>query len=369
MRNSIPLFVAAVLLVSPVADARADMLVGIAGPMTGADAAYGEEIRLGATKAIDDLNTGGGLLGQTLQAAIGDDACDPTRAVAVANELVAKKVAVVIGHVCSAASIPASEIYNSASIVEISPSTTNPQFTERGLDKVFRVCGRDDEQGPAAADYLALAYKGKKRIAVVDDGQTYGKGLAQAFKAAIEAKGIAPVAYEEIDPGQSDYGDLVKHLKSLDVQFVYYGGYYPEAGLIARQLHEIGLKAVLIGGDGLNDPKFWTIAGDAGDGTLMTFGADPKLDPENAELVKYFGEKSYRPEGYTFYAYAAVQVWAEAVRRTQSWAGNAVASGLRTYRFQSVIGTLKFNGKGDRAGRSFAVYVWHAGQPVYVNRQ
>ena len=369
MSRWLSMYLAAAMAATPMAWARADIVVGIAGPMTGTDAAYGEEIRRGGEKAIEDVNAKGGLLGMNLRTVIGDDACDPARAVAVAKDLAAQKVSLVVGHVCSSASIPASVVYAASQIVEISPSTTNPDFTERGLTNVFRVCGRDDDQGPAAADYIALINKGVKRIAIVDDKQTYGKGLAMAFKAAIEAKGFNPVAYEEIDPGQKEFGDLIARLKSAGAQYVYFGGYYTEAGLIVRQSREQGLKALLIGGDGLNDPKFWETAGEAGEGTLMTFGADPKLDLANSDLVEYFSKQSFEPEGYTFYAYAAVQVWAETVGRLKTLDPAKVATGLRTFRFQTAAGTLKFNSKGDRAGRTFVMYVWHNGQPVYARRQ
>lgn len=347
------------------APARADILVGIAGPMTGPDAALGEQVRRGGLKAIEDINAKGGLLGQKLQSTIGDDVCDPKQAVSVANDMVSKKVAVVIGHVCSSSSIPASSIYADANIIEISPSSTNPKFTDRGLTNVFRVCGRDDSQGPTAADYVAANLKGKT-VAVLDDKQTYGQGLAQAFKAAIEAKGIKPVLYDEINAGEKDYSALITKLKSAGAQVVYYGGYYAEAGLIARQAKEQGLKATLIGGDGLNDPEFWSIAGAAGEGTLMTFGPDPKLDPANKALVKYFEDQKYAPEAYTLYSYAAIQAWADAVAKAGTVETSKVEAALRSNKFQTALGTLGFNAKGDLTNPGFVMYVWKDGKPVYA---
>jgi branched-chain amino acid transport system substrate-binding protein len=347
------------------ASARADILVAITGPMTGPDAALGDQVKRGGMKAIDDINAKGGLLGQKVQAVIGDDVCDPKQAVSVANDMVGKKVAVVIGHVCSSSSIPASSVYADANIVEISPASTNPQFTDRGLTNVFRVCGRDDSQGPTAADYVAANLKGKS-VAVIDDKQTYGQGLALAFKAAIEAKGIKPVLYDEITAGEKDYSALVTKLKQAKAEVIYYGGYYAEAGLIVRQAHEQGLNAVLIGGDGLNDPAFWAIAGKAGEGTLMTFGPDPKLDPANKELVRYFESQNYPPEAYTLYAYAAIQAWADAVAKANSVDVQKVEAALRTGRFQTALGTLGFNAKGDLTNPGFVVYVWKNGKPVYA---
>lgn len=352
-------------LMGTTAAARADIVVAIAGPMTGPDAALGEQVKRGGLKAIEDINAKGGLLGQKLQAVVGDDVCDPKQAVSVANDMVSKKAAVVIGHVCSSSSIPASAIYADANIVEISPASTNPKFTDRGLTNVFRVCGRDDSQGPTAADYVALNLKGKT-VAVVDDKQTYGQGLAQAFKGAIEAKGTKVVEYDEINAGEKDYSALVSKLKSAGVQVVYYGGYYAEAGLIVRQAKEQGLNAVLIGGDGLNDPEFWAIAGAAGQGTLMTFGPDPKLDPANAALVKYFESQNYAPEAYTLYSYAAIQAWAQAVTKANSVDATKVEGALRSGQYQTALGTLGFNGKGDLTNPGFVMYVWKDGKPIYA---
>jgi branched-chain amino acid transport system substrate-binding protein len=343
----------------------ANILVAIAGPMTGPDAALGEQVKRGGMKAIEDINAKGGLLGQKLEAVIGDDVCDPKQAVSVANDLVSKKVAVVIGHVCSSSSIPASNVYAEANIVEISPASTNPKFTDRGLTNVFRVCGRDDSQGPTAAEYVAANLRGKA-VAVLDDKQTYGQGLAVAFKTAIEAKGIKPVLYEEINAGEKDYSAVVTKLKSVNAQVVYYGGYYAEAGLIARQAKEQGLKAILIGGDGLNDPEFWNIAGAAGEGTLMTFGPDPKLDPANKELVKYFESQNYAPEAYTLYAYAAIQAWADAVKKAGTVDASKVEATLRGGTYQTALGTLGFNSKGDLTNPGFVVYVWKNGKPIYA---
>jgi len=345
--------------------ARADMMVGIAGPMTGPDAALGEQVRRGGLKAVDDLNAKGGVLGQKLVAAVGDDVCDPKQAVSVANDMVAKKVVVVIGHVCSSSSIPASSVYADANIVQISPASTNPKFTDRGLTNVFRVCGRDDSQGPTAADYVLANLKGKN-IAVIDDKQTYGQGLALAFKAAIEAKGAKPVMYEEINAGEKDYSALVTKLKQAKAEVIYYGGYYAEAGLIARQAKDQDLKATIVGGDGLNDPQYWAIAGAAGEGTLMTFGPDPKLDPANAGLVAYFKSQNYAPEAYTLYAYAAFQAWADAATKAGTTDADKVEVALRSNKFQTALGTLGFNSKGDLTNPGFVMYIWKNGTPVYA---
>ena len=258
--------------------AHADIMIGLAGPMTGGIAAFGEQLKRGGEKAVEDINAKGGVLGQKLQVVIGDDACDPKQAVSVANDLASRKVAVVIGHFCSGSSIPASSVYAEANIIEISPASTNPQYTERGLQNAFRVCGRDDAQGPTAAEYVLDHFMGKN-IAVVDDKQAYSKGLADAFFAAMKKKGVKPVLHDQVTAGEKDYSGLVTKLKGAKTDVLFYGGYHPEAALIVRQAKEQGLNLQLVGGDALNDPEFWAIAGTSGEGTLVTFIPMPRGQP------------------------------------------------------------------------------------------
>ncbi len=356
---------AAALTMLAALPARADLLVGIAGPMTGPNAALGEQIKRGGEKAVEDFNAKGGVIGQKLQAVVGDDVCDPKQAVSVANDMVAKKVNVVIGHVCSSSSIPASSVYAEANIVEISPSSTNPKYTERGLANAFRVCGRDDDQGPTAAKWVVNKYKGQK-VAVIDDKQTYGKGLADAFRVELNKDGVKEVVDDEITAGEKDYSALVSKLKEAGVKVIFYGGYYAEAGLIVRQAKEQGLSAVLIGGDGLADPAFAQIGGPASDGTLMTFGPDLKQDPANGDLVKWFESQKYDPEAYTLYSYAAIQAWAGAVTKAGSADATKVEAALRGNKFQTTMGTVGFDAKGDNTQPGFRVYVWKDGKSIYA---
>ncbi len=356
---------AAALAVATGSAAKADIVVGLAGPMTGGIAAFGEQLKRGGEKAIEDINAKGGVLGQKLKIEIGDDACDPKQAVSVANDLVSKKAAVVIGHFCSGSSIPASSVYSEANVVEISPASTNPQYTERGLKNVFRVCGRDDAQGPTMADYIVAHFKGKV-VAVVDDKQTYSKGLADAFKDALNKKGVKEVLYDEITQGEKDYSALVTKLKQAKVDVLFYGGYHPEAALIARQAKEQGMKLTVAGGDALNDPEFNAIAGPAGDGTLFTFNPDATKDPANAALVKWFQDQKYEPAGYTLYAYAALQAWADAVTKAKSTDGTKVEEALRANKFNTTLGTIGFDAKGDVIAPGFLVYEYKGGKYAYA---
>lgn len=345
--------------------ARADIMIGLAGPMTGGIAAFGEQLKRGGEKAVEDINAKGGVLGQKLQVVIGDDACDPKQAVSVANDLASKKVAVVIGHFCSGSSIPASSVYAEANVIEISPASTNPQYTERGLQNTFRVCGRDDAQGPTAAEYVLDHFKGKN-IAVVDDKQAYSKGLADAFFAAIEKKGVKTVLHDQVTAGEKDYSALVTKLKGAKADILFYGGYHPEAALIVRQAKEQGLNLQLVGGDALNDPEFWAIAGTSGEGTLATFNPDATQDPANAALVKWFQDQKYEPAGYTLYAYAALQAWSQAVAKAGSLDSAKVEDALRANKFSTTLGSIGFDAKGDVIAPGFLVYQWKGGKFLYA---
>jgi branched-chain amino acid transport system substrate-binding protein len=360
--------IAAVLAVGMLAACgeEKDIVVGVAGPMTGSEAAIGEQMRRGAEKAVADINEAGGILGQKVRLEVADDACDPKQAVSVANDFVSQGAAMVAGHYCSGASIPASDVYADSGIIQITPASTNPLFTERGLKNVFRVCGRDDEQGPTAAKYIVDTYPDAK-VAVVNDKSTYGKGIADEFEASLRKSGREPVLVESITARETDYNALVTKLRQAEADIVYFGGYKTEAGLIVRQMRQAGLDTILVGGDALVTEEFWAITGDAGAGTLMTFGPDPRLDPANAELVTWFRDNGYDPEAYTLYTYAAVQAWAQAARDAGSVDVTQVAEALRAGTFQTALGTIDFNEKGDNTSPGYVFYVWKDGGYVYAD--
>ncbi len=353
----------AALFTAPVA--RADITIAVVGPMTGHVAAFGDQMKRGAEKAVADLNAKGGVLGQKLRLLIGDDACDPKQAVAVANEMAGRGVALVAGHFCSDSSIPASNVYAETNILQISPASTNPQLTERGLPSVFRTCGRDDQQGGIAAEFIAKNFAGKK-IAIIHDKTAYGKGLADETRKALHAKDFKESLYEAITAGERDYSSLVSKLKSNQIDLVYFGGYHPEAGLIVRQMRAQGLQAPLMGGDALVDSQYWGITGPAGEGTLMTFSPDPRKNPANAELVAWFKSQGYEPEGYTIYTYATLQAWAQAANTAGTTDTQKVTEVLKKEKFDTALGTITFDAKGDVTAPGYVVYVWKNGQYDYV---
>ncbi len=352
---------AAVAILSGFA-AQADILIATAGPMTGEYAAFGVQMKAGATQAVADINKAGGLLGQQVRLEVGDDACDPRQAVSVANKLASDGVKMVAGHYCSGSSIPASKVYADEGILEISPASTNPDYTDKGSWNTFRVCGRDDQQGKVAGAYLAAHYKNDK-IAILDDNSAYGKGLADQTRLALNAAGVKEILDEHYVAGEKDYSALVSRLKQAGVQVVYLGGYHTEAGLIARQAKEQGLNVQIISGDALATNEFASIAGPAGDGFMFTFPPDPRLNPAAAEVVNEFKATGYDPEGYTLYTYAAVQIWAEAVKKAGTVDPQKVAATLKADGpWKGVTGEVSFDKKGDITEPAYVFYAWKNGK-------
>jgi branched-chain amino acid transport system substrate-binding protein len=340
--------------------AHADIKIAVAGPITGANASFGAQLLDGAKEAVADLNAKGGVLGQKLDLAVEDDACDPRQAVSIANKLADRGTVFVDGHYCSSSSIPASKVYTDEGILQISPASTNPAYTDNGSWNTFRVCGRDDQQGAVAGTYIASHFK-ERKVAILNDNTSYGKGLADETKKAMNAAGLQETLYSAYVPGERDYSALVSRLKQAGIGVIFLGGYQTEAGLILRQAKEQGMDVTLIGGDALVTDQFWAITGPAGNGTLMTFAADPMKLPTAAAVVKQFEAKNIKPEGYVLYTYAAIQVWAEAATAAGTTDPQTVAKMLKTRSWDSVLGPITFDAKGDVKESNYVSYVWKDG--------
>jgi branched-chain amino acid transport system substrate-binding protein len=341
--------------------AQAQIKVATAGPMTGQYAAFGAQMRVGAEQAVADLNKAGGVLGQQLELSVGDDACDPRQAVSVANQFASQEVKLVAGHYCSGSSIPASKVYAEEGILEISPASTNPAYTDNGSWNTFRLCGRDDQQGKVAGDYLAKNDADKK-IAILNDNTAYGKGLADETQKSLNADGVKEAMAATYTPGERDYSALVSRMKAAGIQVIYVGGYHTEAGLIIRQAKEQGMDVSLISGDALVTKEFWEIAGPAGEGTMMTFAPDLAKRPTAAAVVAEFKAKGIDPEGYTLYTYASVQIWAEAAAKAGTTDPKKVAETLKASGpWPTIIGPLSFDKKGDVDGPTYVFYIWKNG--------
>ncbi|WP_277051762.1 branched-chain amino acid ABC transporter substrate-binding protein [Zestomonas thermotolerans] len=334
--------------------------IALAGPTTGAVAQYGEMQIIGAKMAVEQINKAGGVIGKQLEAVVYDDACDPKQAVAVANKIVNDKIKYVVGHLCSSSTQPASDIYEDDGILMITAASTSPDITSRGYKLVFRTIGLDNMQGPAAGNYIAERIK-PSNVAVIHDKQQYGEGIATAVKETLESKGIQVGVFEGINAGDKDFSALIAKLKQANVDFVYYGGYHPELGLLLRQAREKGLDVKFMGPEGVGNKELSAIAGPASEGLLVTLPKSFDQDPKNQALVEAFKAKNEDPSGpFVFPAYAAVQVIAESIAKVGDDSDTAkVAAALRSNTFDTPTGTLAFDEKGDLKDFSFVVYEWH----------
>lgn len=352
--------------------AWADILIGVAGPITGPNAAFGAQFQKGAEQAVADINAAGGVLGQKIAIQIGDDVSDPKQGISVANKFVADGVKYVVGHYNSGVSIPASDVYAENGVLEISPASTNPQYTERGLWNTFRTCGRDDQQGKVAGDYIAANFK-DARIAIIHDKTPYGQGLVDVARKVLNDAGVHEVMYEGINVGDKDFSAIIAKMKEAGVTLIYFGGVHTEAGLIMRQSADQGLKATLFSGDGMVSNELASIAGDAVIGTLNTFSPDPRKNPAATDIVEKFRTSGFEPEAYTLYAYAAVQIIAAAIDKTGS-ADDAqkVAETIRAGGpWKTAIGDIGYDSKGDITRPDYVIYEWRKGddgKPMYAEK-
>ena len=290
-----------------------------------------------------------------------DDYCDAKQAVAAANKLIADGVDVVIGHNCSGAAIPASKVYADAGVLMITGTATNPIITDQGFRQIFRMVARDTLQAQMAAAYLA-EQRADQRIAILHDGEGYGQGLAEATKAELNRRGVREAIYQQITPGQADYSETLAKLQAAGIDVLFYGGYQPEAALLIRQARARGYDLQLIGSDALVTDYFWRVAGPAAVGVRFVSMADQRTNAAAKSVVEKFRAEGYEPEGFTLYLYAAVQVWAQAAEIAGTFETEAVAEALRTNQFDTVLGRIGFDDKGDVYGyEPFTWYVWQDG--------
>lgn len=351
----------AALLVGIAGAVRADVVVGVAAPAGGALAPLGAQMLAGVTEAAAAINADGGVNGETLVVEMLDDGCEPKRADAVANQFAGRGATLVVGHLCLTASLAAAPVYAANRIIQISPATTFPGYTDnRAGPGTFRLAGRDDQQGVIAGHFLAERF-GDQRIAIVDDMSPYGKGLADATRRAMNQAGIKEVMTEAFEPGAANYDAMIGRLRATNIDVLYIGGFYPDAATIARGLSDAGMTTIVVGGDALMTEEYWRAAGDAADGTLVSFMPDPSLDPNNATLVAALPERGVTAEGYVLYAYAAVQAWAAAANVAGSNDFDAVASALAVGAFDTALGPVSFDQKGDATLPSFVFYQWNGG--------
>jgi branched-chain amino acid transport system substrate-binding protein len=361
MLQSRLLFVSVILLAAFIACAAgAEVLIGVAGPMTGANAWFGEQFQRGAEGAVADLNANGGVLGEQVRLITVDDFCDPEQAVAAAKKLVSDGAIFVVGHYCSGASIPASEVYQAEGVLMITPASSNPMLTELGRANVFRVTYRDDAGGIVVGNYLADHWSDKK-IAILHDDTAYGKGLAEEVKKNLHRRGLSEAIYQAYVPGQNNYGAEIDELEAADIDVLFIGGYHTEIALMARAARDRGYVVQLVAGNTVTTEEFGLIAGPAAEGTLFFDVADPRGRAEAAPVVERFRGAGFEPEGYTLFSYGAVEAWAQAAEKAGSVELDAMIATLQHNQFDTVVGAIDFDDKGDLTVQNFVWYVWRDG--------
>jgi branched-chain amino acid transport system substrate-binding protein len=337
-----------------------DIKIAIVGAMSGPVAQYGDMEFTGAKQAIADINAKGGIKGDKLVGVEYDDACDPKQAVAVANKVINDGIHYVIGHLCSSSTQPASDIYEDEGVLMITPAATNADLTTRGYKMIMRTTGLDSDQGPTAAKYILSAIK-PQRIAVIHDKQQYGEGLARSVQDSLKKSGGNVVMFEGITAGDKDFSTLVARLKKENVDFVYFGGYYPEMGQILRQAKQAGLNAKFMGPEGVGNSSLSNIAGAASEGMLVTLPKRYDQVPTNLPIVNELKAKKLDPTGpFVWTTYAALQALTTGMTRSGSMEPAEIAKNLKSAPVDTVMGPLSWDQKGDLKGFEFGVFQWHA---------
>ncbi|MGB3811961.1 MAG: branched-chain amino acid ABC transporter substrate-binding protein [Shinella sp.] len=356
-------FLAASVAFAPLA--HADIVIGLIAPLTGPVAAYGDQVKNGAEAAVAEINKNGGILGEQVVLKLTDDAGEPKQGVSAANQIVGEGIRFVVGPVTSGVAIPASDVLAENGILMVTPTATAPDLTARGLTNVLRTCGRDDQQAEVAAAYVLASLKDKK-VAVVHDKGAYGKGLADAFKAALNKGGVTEALYDSVTPGDKDFSALITRLKADGVEVIYFGGYHPEGGLLARQLKDLSVNATIIGGEGLSNSEYWAIGNEAAAGTLFTNASDALKSADSQAAVAVLKEKGVPPEAFTLNAYAAVEVLKAGIEKAGSADdAAAVTAALKSGEaIPTAIGKLTYGESGDLTSQSFSLFKWEDGKIV-----
>jgi len=341
--------------------------IGVAGPYTGPMATYGEQIYAGVATYVDTVNAAGGLNGRQISLIKGDDACEPKQAVSVANRFVDQdRVDAVIGHFCSATTLPASNIYNDAGLLMMTYASTAPQVTDRGLENVFRACGRDDQQAVVAAGFIVDDLK-KSKIALIHDKDAYGKGLVDAVRGTLKARGIEPVLYEGLSKGERDFNSLVTKIRASGADAVYFGGLIPEGGPLIRQIHEQGLNVAIVSGDSFAQTQLVAAAGGPVNLKNVYYSAtpDPLSDPDTLDAQNVLKAANVPLDNYTLYGFATAQAMVAALADGRVADLDKQIAWLRGNELTTAIGRIHWDNKGDIANFRFVFFKFDdAGNPV-----
>ncbi len=361
------------LLLSGCAKHGDTIKIGVAVPLTGPQAAIGKDVANAVMLAAEEFNakTRQGL---KIEIVVCDDQSQVKEAVNVANKLAADPDCyAVVGHLVSGCSLPASGIYNNAGLTMITPSSTNPQITLRGLKNVFRTCPVDDVLGSGAGEYAAKKLH-KKSFAILHDKTAYGQGVAEEFRKSVLASSGKVLSFDGVSQGEMDYSAVLTKIKELKPEVLYFGGMYPEGALIAKQMSSLNLKCLLLAADGLYVPEYIRLAEKAAEGTIITFVAPPYEKVSSAKaFVERFNEKYGEVKIYAPYAYDAANIIINAIAKGVNEGGLNKLSRAKvsenvskTAKYPGVTGEITFDAKGDVLGKRVYFYKVENGKFVWL---
>jgi branched-chain amino acid transport system substrate-binding protein len=344
----------------------ATIKIGVPVPLSGGNAKMGDDIAKAARMAADEWNAKGGVMGHKVEIIAFDDACDAQQSVTAAHKLIDAGVVAVAGGYCSSAAIPASAVYHDAGVAFVADASSNPKLTDQGFENVFRVIGRDDQQGPYAANFMMTKLNAKK-IAIIHDNTVYAKGLADATKAALDGKpGVQVVFFDAITPGEKDFSAVLTKVKSLAPDVTYFTGYYPEGGLVAKQFKDLGVPGKFMAGDANNDPTFIKEAGSASEGVYVTSTPLPQdMGTAKSFIERYKAKWNQDPGPYSALEYDAVNLVLNAIKTSGSTDRAKIVKAIAaTNGYSGATGKIGFDKKGDRNSVLYISYIIKDGKFV-----
>jgi len=350
------------------APAKSTIKIGLAAVKSGSDAQIGATMLQGSQIAIDEWNAKGGVLGQQIETISLDDEGKPDKAVNVAQTLVDDGVTAVLGHLNSGCSIPASRVYNSAKVIQITPGSTNPELTEHGYPYVFRICGRDDQQGQVAGAYLRDVLK-LDTIAILHNKTAYGEGLATEVKKTFEAKGGKVVVFDGIGQDDNDFSANVSKIKGSGAQAFFWGGMYGQGGPLAVKMRQSGVNIPFVSGDGCFDVTFVDTLKTSPNNIYLTFGRDYHSVPAAQPFLKKYNEKYGQEGAYSVYGYDAANVYLTAVEKAGTTDPDKVAAVMKGQPFDTILGKVEFNDKGDVKASGYVLWSIKDGKLQVVDGQ
>lgn len=334
--------------------------IGHVAPLTGEIAHLGKDNENGARLAVEEINKQGLTIDGKkikLELVAEDDAADPKTATQVAQKLVDEKVVAVVGHLNSGTTIPASKIYSDAGIVQISPSATNPAYTQQGFKTTYRVVATDAQQGPALANYASKTL-GAKSVAIVDDATAYGKGLADEFEKTAKTDGVKVLSHDATNDKATDFRAILTKIKGEQPDIIMYGGMDATGGPFAKQAKELGINAKVLAGDGVCTDKVAELAGDAIDNIVCSeAGMALSKMAHGADFEKRYEDRFHQPiQIYAPFTYDAVHVIVEAMKRANSTAPDKILAAMPATDYTGVIGHIAFDSKGDLKEPVITIY-------------